>query len=310
MTERKLQLDTFAVVAIVVCCVLWGLNQVAAKAALPEVPALWQVVARSVGAGVLVLAWARYRGIAILRRDGTLVGGLLAGSCFAIEFACIFLGLRYTSASRMVVFIYVSPFVVALGMPFIAKSERLNRWQAFGLVLAFAGVGSAFIEGFTHANTVTSTSNSPSTQWIGDALGLVGGIFWGATTLAIRGTALSGAAAEKTLLYQLLISGVVLGAAALMTGVPLPTHLSTLAWGSLAFQIVIVTFASYLVWFWLLRHYPATRISSFTLLTPIFGPIFGALLLHETPTARLVVALATVAVGIVLVNRKHTAPLR
>ena len=39
----------------------------------------------------------------------------------------------------------------------------------------------------------------------------------------------------------------------------------------LAFQIVVVTFASYLVWFWLLRHYPATRLSAFTLLTPVFG---------------------------------------
>ncbi len=307
MRARKLRLDGLAVVAIVVCCVLWGLNQVAAKAALAEVPALWQLVARSVGAGLLVLLWARFRGIAIFERDGTLAGGLLAGGCFAIEFACIFFGLRYTSASRMVVFIYVSPFIVALGMPFIAKAERLSRWQAFGLVLAFAGVASAFAEGFTHASAVASPSTS--TPWIGDALGLAGGIFWGATTLAIRGTALSRAAAEKTLLYQLLVSGLVLGIAALVTGVPLPTQLSTLAWVSLAFQIVIVTFASYLVWFWLLRNYPATQISAFTLLTPIFGLIFGVLLLHEAFTARLLVALATVAVGIVLVNRQRALPM-
>jgi drug/metabolite transporter (DMT)-like permease len=34
---------------------------------------------------------------------------------------------------------------------------------------------------------------------------------------------------------------------------------------------VVVSFASYLVWFWLMRHYPATRVSAFTLLTPLFG---------------------------------------
>ena len=74
--------------------------------------------------------------------------------------------------------------------------------------------------------------------------------------------------------------------------------------GSLAFQIVVVTFASYLVWFWLIRHYPATRLASFTMLTPVFGLLLGALLLAEPITARLLVALATVAAGIFLVNRK------
>jgi drug/metabolite transporter (DMT)-like permease len=67
---------------------------------------------------------------------------------------------------------------------------------------------------------------------------------------------------------------------------------------------VIVTFVSYLVWFWLIRSYPATRLSSFTLLTPVFGLVMGALLLGEPITLRLVLALAAVALGIVLVNRK------
>ena len=67
--------------------------------------------------------------------------------------------------------------------------------------------------------------------------------------------------------------------------------------------MVIVTFASYLLWFWLVRHYPATRLASFTLLTPVFGLLLGALLLGEPITARLVIALAAVAGGIVLVNR-------
>ena len=42
MTERKTHLDTLAISMLVFCCFLWGLNQVAAKAAMPEVPALWQ----------------------------------------------------------------------------------------------------------------------------------------------------------------------------------------------------------------------------------------------------------------------------
>ena len=89
MTERKSHLDTLAVTLLVACCFLWGLNQVAAKAAMPEVPALWQAAIRSVGGALLVWAWARFRGIAIFTRDGTGPGGLLAGALFGAEFLCI-----------------------------------------------------------------------------------------------------------------------------------------------------------------------------------------------------------------------------
>jgi drug/metabolite transporter (DMT)-like permease len=182
-------------------------------------------------------------------------------------------------------------------MPFIARAEQLSRRQMAGLLLAFAGVAWAFAEGFT-------LPAGGEHQLFGDALGVVAGVLWGATTLAIRGSKLSNANAEKTLLYQLAVSGVLLFVAALVAGAPLPTHLSTLVWASLFFQVVIVTFVSYLVWFWLIRSYPATRLSSFTLLTPVFGLLMGALLLGEPITLRLVLALAAVALGIVLVNRK------
>jgi len=299
MTERKTHLDAFAVVTLVFCCFLWGLNQVAAKAAMPEIPALWQAAARSVGGAILVWLWSTSRGTRLFDRDRTLPGGLLAGVLFAAEFFCIFVGLQFTTASRMVVFIYIAPFVVALGMPLIARSERLSLVQSGGLVLAFAGVAWAFSEGF-------SKPHAGEKQWIGDALGVLAGVLWGATTLAVRASALNHASAEKTLLYQLTVSAVLLLAAAGLSGepVPDPLRLSTLAWAALLFQVVIVTFASYLLWFWLIRHYPATRLSSFTMLTPVFGLLLGAVLLSEPVTGRLLFALATVAAGIFLVNRK------
>jgi drug/metabolite transporter (DMT)-like permease len=56
---------------------------------------------------------------------------------------------------------------------------------------------------------------------------------------------------------------------------------------------------------WMLRHYPATQLSSFTFLAPLFALLFGVVLLNERLTPQLVVALAAVAAGIVLVNRKR-----
>lgn len=300
MNTRQTHLDTRAVLLLVGCCFLWGLNQVAAKAAMPEVPGLQQAAIRSLGGAALVWAWARWRGLPMFGADGSLRGGLLAGLLFAAEFGCIFVGLQYTTASRMVVFIYLSPFVVALGMPFIARSEGLNGLQMTGLVGAFAGVAWAFAEGFSGQ----PPAGAGERQWLGDTLGVVAGVLWGATTLAIRGSRLGSASAEKTLFYQLGISGLALTAAAAWAPAPWPSALSTLAWGSLVFQTVIVTFASYLVWFWLVRNYPATRLAAFTLLTPVFGLAMGVMLLGEAITARLVIALCAVAAGIVLVNRR------
>ena len=297
MPDRKAHLDSLAVVSLVVCSFLWGLNQVAAKVALGEVAPLVQAAVRSLGGVVLVLLWAKLRGIALFQRDGTLPGGLLAGALFAAEFACIFVGLQFTTASRMIVFIYFAPFIVALGMPFIARSERLSWVQTAGLVLAFAGVVSAFAEGFTQP------ASGPR-QWIGDALGVLAAVLWAATTLSIRATRLATASAEKTLAYQLGVSGVLLLAGAVWNGDTWPHTLSVVAAGSLAFQTVIVVFASYLLWFWLVRHYPATRLSAFTLLTPVFGLLMGVLLLDEPLTARLLLALAGVTMGMVLVNRR------
>jgi drug/metabolite transporter (DMT)-like permease len=295
MTERRSRLDTLAVVSLVFCCVLWGLNQVAAKAALAGVPPLTQAALRSLGAAALVIGWAAWRGIALFGRDGSLRGGLLAGALFAAEFACIFLGLQFTGASRMVVFIYLAPFVVALGMPFIARAERLSALQIIGLILAFGGVAYALAESFTRPG------NGPL-QWLGDLLGVAAALLWGGTTLVIRASRLATASAEKTLLYQLGLSGVLLAAAAPLTGESWPSVWPAWIVGLLLFQTVVITFASYLLWFWLIRHYPATKLAAFTLLTPVFGLLAGALLLGEPITARLAIALAAVTLGLAVVN--------
>lgn len=305
MSDRRAQLDTLAIVSLVGCAALWGLNQAATKVAVAEIPPLLQAAARSVGAALLLGLWAAWRRIPLAPLAGPALRGpaLLAGGLFAAEFGCIFVGLQYTSASRMAVFIYLAPFFVALGMPFIAAGERLRGWQLAGLGLAFAGVVLAFGESFG------AGAPAGGRQGWGDALGVVGAALWAGTTLSIRATRLAGAPAEQTLMAQLVVSALALGAAGAWAGEYWPAHVSALAWGSLAFQTVVVTFASYLLWFWLVRHYAATQISTYTLLTPVFGLAAGVGLLDEPLTWRIVAALVAVSAGIALVTRRpRTGP--
>lgn len=300
MTERRSHLDGVAVGLMLACCILWGLQQVVVKATLPVLPPFVQGATRSAVAAAMLWAWSFMRGIPLFRRDGTLVPGLVAGALFGAEFVCIYGALTLTDASRVSVFIYMAPFVVALALPRFVPAERLSPMQMFGMGCAFAALAFAFQEGFT----------SPKhSQWLGDALALLAALLWGATTLVVRVTRLASASPEKTLFYQLAVSTVVLLAASLAAGERWPdTALPPWAWGSLFFQAVVVAFASYLAWFWLLRHYPATRLSAFSFLTPIFGLVFAALALGESISPRLVIALAFIAIGIGLVNRKLSLP--
>ncbi len=296
MRERKQHLDGLAVTLLLACCAFWGFQQILIKTTVPEVPPLWQAALRFVGATALLWAWCAWRGVKLFERDGTLPAGLLAGALFAGEFACIYLGLQYTAASRLTVFLYTSPFVVAILLPRFVPAEKLRSVQWVGLVIAFAAVALAFSEGFTGRST-------PG-QLRGDALGLAAGILWGLTTLVIRSSKLASASAEKTLFYQVAVTAVVAPVLSLGMGEAWSLQYSGYAWASIAVQTVVGAFASYLAWMWMLRYYPATQLSSFTFLAPLFALVFGIVLLGEKLTPQLAFALAAVAVGIVLVNRK------
>ena len=293
--SRKDHLDSLAIAVLLACCLFWGFQQVLVKATIAEVPPVFQSFIRFTGASVLVWLWCRRRGVALFQADGSLWPGLLAGALFAAEFACLYLGLKLTSASRLTVFLYTSPFWVAVLLPLFVKGETLSRMQWGGLACAFGGVAFALGDG------LRSSQGHP---WLGDVLAMIAGMFWGLTTVVIRSTSLARISPEKLLFYQVAVSAVVLPFVSLALGERWSWQFSTFSWLSLLVQTVVGAFASYLAWMWMLGRYPATKISSFVFLTPVFALIFGTLWLQEPITLTLVMALALVALGIVLVNRK------
>jgi drug/metabolite transporter (DMT)-like permease len=296
MTQRKDHLDALAISLLLGCCLFWGFQQVLVKATIPDLPPVFQAAIRFAGATVLLWLWARWRGVRLFERDGTLAAGLLAGSLFAIEFACLYAGLQYSAASRLTVFLYTSPFWVAVLLPLFVTAERLRPVQWLGLGLAFAAVVFALRDGL-------GASSHPD-QWLGDLLALSAGMMWGLTTVVIRGSRLTRVSPEKLLFYQVSVSTVTLPVLSLMLGERWVWQFSAFATTSLVLQTVVGAFASYLAWMWMLGRYPATKISAFVFLTPVFALLFGTLWLNEPVTLNLIASLSLVAVGIVLVNRK------
>jgi drug/metabolite transporter (DMT)-like permease len=296
VTKENQTLDITAMAMLVVLCVSWGLQQVAIKVAISGVPPLLQSGIRSVGATILVWIWMRVRREPLLERDGTLWWGIAAGLLFAAEFILIYWGLEYTNASRAVIFLYMSPFVVALGAQLFIPGEHLRMIQVLGLCCAFVGIVVAFEE---------SLSFPTRRMLIGDSMLAGAAVLWGTTTVLIKASPLSRIKPSKTLLYQLAVSAVVLPLGSLIKGEPGIFLMTPLIAGSLVYQTVWVAFVTYLAWFWLIRHYPPSRLASFTFLTPLFGVLAGGLLLSEPITGGLLLALVLVGVGIFLVNRPN-----
>jgi drug/metabolite transporter (DMT)-like permease len=234
----------------------------------------------------------------MLERDGTLWWGIAAGLLFAGEFVLIYWGLEYTNASRAVIFLYMSPFVVALGAQLFIPGEYLRMIQVIGLACAFVGIVVAFSESLTYHT---------QRMLIGDSMLVVAAILWGATTVLIKASPLAKIKPSKTLLYQLSVSAVILPLGSLAKGEAGIVRLTPLIVGSLVYQTVWVVFITYLAWFWLIRNYPPSRLASFTFLTPLFGVLAGGLLLNEPITRAMLLALVLVGMGIFLVNRPVAA---
>ncbi len=302
MDTRK-ALDSRAVALMLVLCAIWGLQQVVLKATASDISPIMQIALRSGAAALLVVVLMWWRKEPMSLRDGTLRPGMAVGLLFGLEFLLVAEGLRYTSASHMVVFLYTAPMFAALGLAWRLPAERLGLPQWLGVALAFGGIAFAFLGRSASVNGLAGNS-----LW-GDFLGLLGGLTWAATTVVVRSSSLSMASATQTLLYQLLGAFVLLLGGAFVTG-QASFNPTPMVWASLAFHTLVVSFASFLVWFWLLRSYLASPLGVFSFLTPLFGIVFGAWLLKESIEMSFLLGAGPVLVGIVLVSGSGIAVKR
>ncbi len=293
---RRQHLDIQAALLLVFLCALWGFNQVTIKLAIAGISPVMQAGLRSVIATLLLLIWTRLRRIRLFDADRVWIPGLAAGIMFALEFALLYYGLQYTSASRAIVFLYMAPFVVTLGMHWLVPAERLSWVQNTGMLLAFVGVLVIFSENIGGAGGKT---------WLGDLLAFGAAVFWGLTTLTVRMTRLAHIAPSRTLFYQLAVSALILPCVSALMGEPGVFNLTPLVLACLLFQGVVVAFASYMAWFWLIARYPVSILSGYTFVAPVFGVIAGVLVLGEPVTGQLIGGAMLVAAGIYMVNRRN-----
>jgi len=285
-------IDATAAALMVGITFSWGLNYVAAKISYAGFDPVFVSVMRSLLGGLCVVAWCRWRGIALLSRDGTLAAGIGVGLLFGVEFLFLYIGLEHTTVARNTLLVNAMPFWMLLGGHFLLDEHMTTR-KVFGLVLAFAGLIVVF------ADKLGAYEQS---MLLGDLLSLGAGVAWAATNILIKRSNLTTVPAEKLLLYQLAGAAVVGLLFLPFSGPPVRVFalVPTLA---LLFQAVFIVAFTYVLWFWMLGRYPASGLSSFAFLTPVFGVLCGALFLGEPLSAGIFAALVLIVAGLVIVNR-------
>lgn len=294
--ETRKPIDLSAGGLMLVICMIWGLQQVVIKLAAEDMAPIVQTGLRSGLAAVLVAALIRIRGGRIVLRDSSWRPGLLAGFLFALEYLFVGEGLRFTTASHMVVFLYTAPIFTALLLHWRLPEERLKPLQWAGIGLAFTGIVLTFID-----RGAASTAASAPNMVLGDLFGMAGGLCWGLTNLVLRTSRLAFIPASNTLLYQLIGAFVLLSFSTVILG-QTEVRLTATVVASLSFQVLIISFASFLAWFWLLRHYLASRLGVLSFLTPLFGVAFGVLLLNEPLEMNFILGSLMVLAGVLLVS--------
>ena len=298
MDNSRQPLNYQATSLMVVLCFIWAMGQIVLKYTAPDMAPTLQIAVRSGGAALLTYLLLVWRRQPISTVPGAWKPGLLVGILFAGEFFLVGEALRYTTASHVSIFLYTAPIFSALGLHFLSVDERLKPVQWFGVALAFVGITISFLGRDGAQNTLSSPN-----MLLGDILALCAGIFWSMTTLVVRGSRLKYAAATETLFYQLVGAFVVLGIGAVVM------QQTTVQWSTglivgLVFQVIILSFFSFLLWFWLLRHYLASRLGVLSFISPLFGVVLGVFLLNESLDSGFVLGAICVVLGILLVSRQ------
>jgi drug/metabolite transporter (DMT)-like permease len=271
---------------------LWASAFVPSKVAVLGSSPLWFLVVRFAVAGALALAVARAIGATFprTRRDWIVVGALgVLGN--AIYLGCTYVALRHLASGVGAIVASTNPLTLALVAPWLLR-EPLTPGKILGLLLGFGGVVWIML--------LRSGTGSAEPADVALAFtGVLAGV--GSTIVFKKWCAELDLRAVNAL--QLLAAGIVLLPLAIVfEGTPYVRWSWELV-VSFWYVVLVMSLGASLLWFWLLTHGEASRVSAYYFLTPVFGLGLAALLLHEPVGVRDLGGLAAIALGISLVQR-------
>jgi drug/metabolite transporter (DMT)-like permease len=288
----------------------WAFNVTVVKRCLGEMsPLAFNILRFSMAAVTLMALTLWWDGRPRLSRDDwgrVLLLGLLGHAAYQL---CFVLGLARTTASSTALIFGSTPVVVGI-LSRLAGHERIGWAGAAGALLAFGGV-SLIVRG-TPASPAAGAGagDSGGSMWAGNLLVMLAVVFWsGYTVLSrdllhrhspLRVTALS-LTAGTLMLFPLSVPSL---AAQSWSGVP------AIAWAGIVYSFVFALVVSYILWYRSVRAVGNLRTALYSNLVPVFGTMFGVLLLGERLSAGVGAGGAAVLCGILLTRWRDAVDRR
>lgn len=273
---------------------LWASAYVPSKVASTGSPPLWFLAARFLTAGAVLVGLALALRRPWPRRGSSWAMYLALGvTANALYLGLTYMALRHMSSGMGAIVASTNPLVLALLAPSLL-GESLSAKKLVGSLLGFGGV----------VAIVLARNGTPTGRPADAALAFLGVLSSvGSTVLFKRFVAARDDLMVVTAIQMFAAGLAMIPAATLLEGAPHVQALTPSLVGAFVYLVLVLSVGASLLWFWLLTHGEASRVSAYYYLTPAFGLALGAILLHEPVAARDLFGLAAIAAGIALVQR-------
>lgn len=265
---------------------IWGSNFVAIKLSLVDLPPFLLCALRFVFVSLPLaffvpkpeLSWKQLTGYGL--------------TMFAAQFALMFLGMKLGMPAGLASLVLQFQVFVSLALSVVMLGERVRVVQVTGALVAAVGF------------TLVGLHTGGDVTIAGLVCLLLAGTSWGFANVTSRRL---GKVNPLALVVWggLVVPLPMLAGSLVFEGGPTViwhavTHTGLSAWLGLAYTVYLSTLVAYSMWSWLLAHYPASSVTPFTLLVPIFGMVTSAIYLGEPLPAWKLEAAALVIAGLVL----------
>jgi drug/metabolite transporter (DMT)-like permease len=214
---------------------------------------------------------------------------------FTISYGVVYWAEQWVPSGLAAILFATFPLLTVAMARGLLPGERVSKPALAGIALGLAGVAIIFSEDLRRlgGERVLYASIVFMLSPIASALGSILVKRWGAGMHPVTLTAV-----------PMAIGAGALGAVALAVERDAPVHFTPASIASILYLSFVGTALAFTVYFWLLSHFSATKLSLITYGTPVIAVLVGTLAMNEPITARVVAGALVVISGVALARRK------
>lgn len=302
--ENILQKTIMVWFGALICCALWG-------SAFPCIKIGYKLFAIQTDAVSSQILFAGYRftlaGIITIAMGSLLNKKLLVPKKESFikifnlsmlqtvtQYLFFYIGLAHTSGVKASIIEGTSVFIALLVASLLFKQEKLSFSKIIGCLLGFAGV---------ILINLTGNGFDLNISFLGEGFILLSTTSYAFSSVFIK----KYSQVENPVIlsgYQFILGGIIMCLYGILTGGNVTGF--TLNSSLMLLYLAFVSAVAYTLWGKLLQYNPVSKVAVFGFMTPVFGVLLSAFLLHENSQAfgpNSIIALVLVSVGVYIVNK-------